>query len=70
MPFYLCNRQKCGEKCTWPECRATKDVGYAEDLDIPFEYDPKFDDIVQKGAFSDVVPFTKFMKEKLREEKL
>jgi len=29
MIFYLCNKKKCGDKCSYPECKYTSDYAYA-----------------------------------------
>lgn len=41
MIFYLCNRKKCGDKCSYPECRHTADYAYALNKGVT----PKVDDI-------------------------
>lgn len=34
MVYYLCNRKKCGDKCSYPECKHTSDYAYALNKDI------------------------------------
>lgn len=32
IPVFLCNREQCGNKCSYPECRRTFDVQYAKNF--------------------------------------
>lgn len=50
---YLCNRKQCGEKCSYPICKATTDEKYALDISIPFYRHPETGDLVQEGCFEE-----------------
>ena len=32
IPVFLCNREKCGDKCSYPECKHTFDIQYAKNF--------------------------------------
>lgn len=44
MVFYLCNRKKCGDKCSYPECKHTSDYAYALNKDITPRINEIFDE--------------------------
>ena len=47
---YLCNRKRCGSKCTYPVCKATTNEDYAVDISIPFEVYEPTGALIQKGC--------------------
>lgn len=48
---YLCNQKRCGDRCSYPMCKATTDEEFALDISIPFERNESTGDLVQKGCF-------------------
>lgn len=64
MIFYLCNRKKCGEKCSYPECKHTSDYAYALNRGITpkvYEYFYcLYDDYYEKPEREEIMSFKEF----------
>ena len=37
--LYICNRERCGDKCSYPMCKRTTDISYAKDPNLKFTLD-------------------------------
>ena len=37
--LYICNRERCGDKCSYPMCKRTTDISYAKDPSLKFTLD-------------------------------
>ncbi len=34
--LYICNRERCGDRCSYPMCKRTTDISYAKDPNLKF----------------------------------